>query len=72
MTKSEMLREAIRNEKWKEALKIAKGFHINVTAEERDKMSKAYECIVHPDFYKQIGTDIPKTIEEGKSVLLSL
>ena len=40
--------------------------------EERDKMSRAYECIVHPEFYRQIGTDIPKAIAEGKEVVSRL
>ena len=28
-------------------------------------MARAYECIVHPEFYRQIGTDIPAAINEG-------
>ena len=34
-------------------------------------MSRAYECIVHPEFYRQIGTDIPKAIAEGKEVVVA-
>lgn len=70
--KTDIVREALRMGDFKKALKIAKGFRINITKEERDKMSRAYECIVHPDFYKQIGADISKTIEEGKEIILSL
>lgn len=69
---SDIVREAVKAGEWKKALRIAKGFRINVTAAERDKMSRAYECIVHPEFYRQIGTDIPKAIAEGKAILLSL
>lgn len=33
-------------------------------------MARAYECIVHPDFYRQIGVDIPKAIEQGKAIVM--
>ena len=32
-------------------------------------MARAYECIVHPDFYRQIGVDISEAIEQGKAVV---
>lgn len=32
-------------------------------------MARAYECIVHPDFYRQIGVDISKEIEQGKAIV---
>lgn len=32
-------------------------------------MARAYECIVHPDFYQQIGVDIPEAIEQGKAIV---
>ena len=70
--KTDLVKEAIRNSNWKEALKIAKGFRINVTAGDRDKMTRAYECIVHPRFYEQIGTNIPDAIEQGKKVVARL
>lgn len=70
--KTDMVREALREGDFKKALRIAKGFRINVTVSEREKMSMAYECIVHPDFYRQIGTDIPKAIAEGKEVVSRL
>lgn len=70
--KSEMVREAIKKGELKKALRIAKGFKINVTKEQRDIMSRAYECIVHPEFYKQVGIDIPKAIEKGKEVVTLL
>ncbi len=67
--KSDIVREAVREGDFKKALRIAKGFRIGVTVSERDRMSRAYECIVHPEFYRQIGTDIPKAIAEGKEVV---
>ena len=35
-------------------------------------MARAYECIVHPDFYRQIGTDIPAAINEGVELVKKL
>ena len=67
--KSDIVREAVREQDWKKALQIAKDFHIGVTQEQRSKMARAYECIVHPDFYRQIGIDIPEAIEQGKAIV---
>lgn len=67
--KADIVREAVQKQDWKKALQIAKDFHIGVTQEERDKMARAYECIVHPDFYRQLGTDIPVAIEQGKTIV---
>lgn len=67
--KSDIVRAAIQEQDWKKALQIAKDFHIGVTQEQRKKMARAYECIVHPDFYQQIGVDIPEAIEQGKAVV---
>ena len=39
---------------------------------DRDAMARAYECMVHPEFYKQIGTDIPGAIAKGKEVVSCL
>lgn len=70
--KSDLVREAVKNGNFKQALKIAKDFRINITKEDREKMSRAYECIVHPDFFKQIGIDIPSAINEGEEVVTSI
>lgn len=67
--KSDIVREAVKKQDWKKALQIAKDFRIGVTPEQRSKMARAYECIVHPDFYRQIGVDIPDAIEQGKTVV---
>lgn len=67
--KSDIVKDAVRNQDWKKALQIAKDFRIGVTHEQRSRMARAYECIVHPDFYKQIGVDIADAIEQGKAVV---
>ncbi len=67
--KSDIVKDAVREQDWKKALQIAKDFRIGVTQEQRSRMARAYECIVHPDFYKQIGVDIADAIEQGKAVV---
>lgn len=70
--KTDIVRQAMKSGEWKKALRIAKGFRINVTKEQRERMSRAYECIVHPEFYRQIGIDVVKSIESGKETLTLL
>ena len=67
--KTEQVRELIKQGELTKALRIAKGFKINVTKEQRDAMTRGYECIVNPRFYKSIGTDIDKAIADGIAVL---
>lgn len=69
MSKSEIVRQYLKENKVKEALRIAKDFRIGVTKEQRSDMARAYECFVHPDFYKSIGKDIENCIKIGKTVL---
>jgi len=70
--KSDMVRAAVARGNWKEALRIAKDFRINITGKQREEMSRAYECIVHPDFYRQIGTDITGAIAKGVETVKAL
>lgn len=35
-------------------------------------MCRAYECMVHPGFYEQIGTNIPEAISKGKDIVAKL
>ena len=69
---SDIVREAVKAGEWKKALRIAKDFRINVTKAEREAMSRAYECMIHPEFYRQIGTDIPGAIAKWKEVVSCL
>ena len=70
--KSDIVRAAVAAGNYKEALRIAKDFRINITKEQRSTMARAYECIVHPDFYRQLGTDIPAAINEGIALVAKL
>ena len=70
--KTDIVRAAVQSGEMKKALRIAKDFRINVTKEQRAKMSRAYECMIHPEFFRQIGIDIPAAIAEGESVVRCL
>lgn len=69
MSKSDLVRQYIGNCQWKEALREAKDFRIGVSKEQRSVMARAYECIIHPQFYISIGKNINECIEAGKKVL---
>ena len=69
MKKTEQVRILIAKGDFKSALRIAKGFKINVTKAQRDAMTIGYECIVNSRFYKSIGTDIDKAIADGIAAL---
>lgn len=70
--KSDIVKEAIKDGDFKKALRIAKDFRINTTKEQRNIMVRAYECMIYPEFYKQIGIDISEAIAKGKEVVSCL
>lgn len=70
--KSDIVRAAVASGNLKEALKIAKDFRIGISPEQRSTMAFAYECMVHPDFYRQIGRDIEGSISKGVELVTKL
>ena len=70
--KTDIVKEAVKIGDFKKALRIAKNFRINVTKEQRELMARAYECIVHPEFYRQIGYDVMETINLGERTVTLL
>lgn len=68
--KTELVKKAVFNNDWKEALGIAKSFRLGITADQHASIVRAYECIVHPEFYRQIGMDLQKEINKGKEILI--
>ena len=70
--KTDIVKEAIKTGNFKKALRIAKDFRINVTKEQRERMARAYECIVHPEFYRQIGFDVMETVNLGERTVALL
>ena len=70
--KTDIVKEAVKTGDLKKALRIAKDFRINVTKEQRERMARAYECIVHPEFYRQIGFNVMETINLGEETVTLL
>lgn len=70
--KTDLVRAAVGAGDWKQALRIAKDFRIGISKEQQTRMTRAYECMVHPSFYEQLGTDIPAAIALGKEVVAKL
>lgn len=66
--KTDLAREAYRKGDIKTALRIAKGFRLGLTKEDRDRLARAYECLVHPDFYRMIGKNPDEEIKKGLQV----
>jgi hypothetical protein len=67
--KTDIVRKAVIEGDFKKALQITKGFRIGITKEQRDIMTRAYECIVYPEFYTQLGVDVFVAIENGKKLV---
>ncbi len=67
--KTELVKIAINENNFKEALRIAKDFRLGITKQQREIMSRAYECMVHPNFYIQIGIDVNNEIEKGRNIV---
>ena len=67
--KSDKVRRLVAAGEHKKALAIAKNFRLGITKEQHNTLLRAYECLVHPAFYKSIGTDVAKAITNGVTVL---
>jgi len=66
--KTDIAIDHYNNGRTKEALKIAKTFKIGLTKEEQGQIVRAYECMVHGDFYKMIGKNPETEIKKGINV----
>jgi hypothetical protein len=65
VTKTQLAVKAFQEGKVKKALAIAKSFRAGLTKEEHKQIVCAYECLIHPEFYKQIGKDPATEIAAG-------
>ncbi len=70
--KTDRVRRLIREGDMKAALRIAKGFTRGITYGQQHAMSMAYECIVHPEFYRQLGIDTQECVRKGVEVVREL
>ena len=51
---------------------IVKGFRLGISRDDLDAMRLAYECMVNPGFYRQLGRDPAAEIKRGIGVLVRL
>jgi len=72
ISKSDTVRELVASNEYKKALSIVKGFQRGIIKEDLDKIRLAYECLIYPEFYEQIGTDTTTAISEGVEVLKAI
>ena len=70
--KSDIVRGLVKQGEYKKALLIAKEFRLGITPEQSNDMKMAYECMVHANFYSQLGRNIQATIDKGINVLTGL
>ena len=70
--KTSIVRKLLAEGNHKKALGIAKGFRLRISKEESSQMNRAYECMVHREFYEQIGKDPEQEIKAGIAVLNKL
>lgn len=69
MTKTSQVHELVNKGDYKKALRLAKDFRISVTREQAESMQLAYEAMIYPEFYRQIGKDVDRLKAEGIKVL---
>ena len=70
--KSDIVRKLVADGDYKKALSIVKGFRLGISKEDSRQMIRAYECMVNPTFYQQIGKDTDFEIKEGIRILIGL
>lgn len=70
--KSDMVRRLVKEKEYKKALAIARKFVIGIEKIDQNDMARAYECMVYPRFYAQIGIVPEEAIQKGLAVLIRL
>lgn len=70
--KSDIVRRLVSDKKYKEALRIAKEFRLGISQEDSDGMKRAYECILYPAFYQQLGFNPSVETSNGIEILIRL
>ena len=70
--KSDMVRQYVASGEYRKALRIAKEFRLGISKEDSEAMKRGYECLVHADFYKQLGQDTDRIAQKGVETLIRL
>lgn len=69
MSPTENVRKLIAQGDRKNALKIASNFRHGITTMDRKFLKTGYECMVHPDIYRQMGIKVEDAIEFAWNLL---
>mgnify|MGYP005856461557 CR=1 FL=1 len=67
-TKTDKARKLVASGQYKEALRMASQWRY-MTREQKVAISRAYEMMVRPEFYTQLGFDKQATITRGVEAL---
>lgn len=70
--KSDKVRQLVAAGEYKKALRIAKEFRLGIDPADKEAMRLGYECMISPDFYRQIGKDVDTEIQRGIDVLIRI
>ncbi len=70
--KSDAVRRLVAAGEYKKALRIAKEFRLGIDPADKEAMRLGYECMVSPEFYRQIGKDVSAEIKRGVDVLIRI
>lgn len=70
--KSDRVRFLVKEKEYKKALAIAKGFRRGIKVDEQKQICRAYECIINPEFYRQIGRKPAEEIAAGIDILIRI
>ncbi|MNB72129.1 hypothetical protein D3C81_519830 [compost metagenome] len=69
VTKKSKVIEALKNQDYKAAMKIAKAFHIELTKEENTIVRRAYEMTWGSSFYEQLGFNKEEEFNKAVEIL---
>ena len=70
--KTDTVRRLTADGDFKGALRIAKDFRLGISRDDLDAMRLAYECMVRPVFYSQLGRDPAAEVKRGIGVVVRL
>jgi hypothetical protein len=70
--KTDTVRRLVREHEYRSALRIVKDFRLGISKDDLDAMRLAYECMVNPRFYRQLGRNPAAEVKRGIGVLVRL
>lgn len=70
-TKNAKVRRLVKDGDYKQALQICKDWDYSDPAD-RNQLRLGYECLMYPEFYKQLGKDPEKEYASAIAVLINV